>query len=146
MTAFDRCNRYHIAIHLVSNVTDISSILKETDLDQGALGEYQEFLLNIFAVLDEHEFEVSYDESGYRSESIYCITAFKSSESTAEDFRCRISIRIFGEYSPTAFEAARLKQSSRKKQTWRLKNITVNGEAFAGYYEALEGIGRLLTY
>lgn len=142
MTEFIRQN---IAIHLVSNTADISPVVKEDgSIDQAALAEYQEFLINIFAVLDEHELEVLDDETGHKSESFYCITAFK--RSAAKVLCYQFSIHLFGRYSPDAFEKAKLKQSFYQKQTWRLENVTVNGEEFDSYDGALEGIGRLLTY
>lgn len=83
MTSFDR---YKIEIHFVSNATDISSVLKTDDQDHTcAIDEYQEFLINIFAVLDEHEFNVLDEETGYQSEHSYCIVARNNSGSIVKN-------------------------------------------------------------
>lgn len=143
MTAF---TEHHIEIHLVSNAPGISPVLKEADLEHtGTLDEYQEFKMNLFAVLDEQEFEVLDEGTGYQSEGCYCIAAVKEPGSTAEAPPCIISVRISGTYSPEAFEAAKARGSLHKKQTLRLEKITVNGKSFTGYYEALEGIRILLS-
>lgn len=149
---------YNVEVQLVSEVeAAINPIQKEDgSIDQAALAEYQEFLINVLAVLDEHEFEIIEDHESPRSETSYYISAFKKSESTSDNIKCVFFIRVSdhvlnkdtnqlrSEYYKS--EAERLKQpKSKKKQTWRLKNIVVNGDTFDSYDAAIEEIGKRLN-
>lgn len=128
---------------------------KDGSVDEAALGEYQEFLINVLSVLDENEYEVLEDRHSNQSDTSYCITAYKKSESTAQDIKCIIFIRIsdhaLSSYAQNNIsnyhkrEAERLKQPvSKTKQTWRFKNIIVNGDIFDSYDAALDEISRKL--
>ena len=143
MTAF---TEYHIEIHFLSDKPDLSPVLKETDLEHTrAQGAYQEFRINLFAVLDEQEFEALEEGTGYQSDGCYRITAVKELGAAAEAPPCILSVRVTGTYAPEAFEPAKARQSLHQKHTLRLEKITVNGKSFTGYDEALEGIRILLS-
>ena len=137
--------QFNIKINMVSSIkASVLPMYKENgSLDEGALAEYQEFVINNFAVLDGQEFEDADEETGWKSESTFCITACKKMESTGTDIKCAIFINVANYPLPEGLEKSeieKLKQGSYKKQIWWVKNVVINGDVFNSYDEALDGL------
>lgn len=151
--------RYDIQVNFIAE-NDIEAAINpivrdDGSIDESALSEYQEFLINVFSILDENEFEVIEDHESDRSSTSHYMSAYKKDALSGESIKCIIFIRISdhdlarrSEDSRKSYyksEAERLKQpKSKKKQTWRFYNIVVNGQKFNSYDEALEAINRKL--
>lgn len=136
--------RYNIEVNLVSDTADVSPLFKaDGKEDLAAETDYDEFRINLFAVLDENEYDIVDDETGPRGDTDYCITAFKKSELTGKGVKCIVFISVSGHCSSEEFKTAKLK-AMYSKLTWGVQNVTVNGDIFGSYDEALEGLGKEL--
>lgn len=136
--------RYDVEVQFVSECLTASKPLLKEDgtIDQAAMAEYEEFVLNTAAVLDEHEFVILEEREIPGNETSYCISAYKQTDSAAEDIKCVFFIRASaGDKSETDCPK---KPVSKQKRVWRLQSIVVNGEAFDSYDDALDGIGKKL--
>lgn len=124
--------------------------------DLRAVELYDEFIMNALAVFDDHDFEIL-DEHGSPfkgSHSYYC-TLVKRDQLQDMQYKYILFIRLSDHKNREGSEAGRrkfyhdraqeLKQPPTKsKQTWRLKEITVNKDTYNSYEEALEDIDRRL--
>ena len=136
---------YNIEINSVTDKEAVPPFFKgDGEIDQAAMTEYDEFIINLFAVLYGNGYEIVDEETGPRGDTDYCITAFKKSELTTENVKCILFVSVSGHYSPEEFKTARLK-SMYSKLTWGVQNVTVNGDIFGSYDEALEGIDKKLS-
>lgn len=146
--------RYDIEVNLVTDLfAAISPIHREDgSIDELAYSEYQEFVFNVYSALDENEFEVIEIEDSTRSDTSYYFTAYRKSESSDNSIKCLFFIRISDHNIPKESEEGRrryyknkaeeLKQpKTKKKQTWNLKDIIVNGSTYDSYEAALKGVG-----
>ena len=149
--------RFDIEVNLISDVSAAIKPIRREDgsTDSTALAEYQEFLINVLSVIDENDFEVIEDTESPFSATSYYITTYKKSESTMDSIKCIIFIRISDHNLSEETHKQRvnyykskadiLKQpKSKKKQTWRFKNIVVNNETFDSYEDALDEIDNKL--
>ena len=135
---------------------NIQPLYKENGiLDSGAKADYDEFVMNVYALFDYYDFELLDLEESNRSSTSEYLTFYKKGESTASDIKCIIFIRISDHdlnnetksqrqryYEKKAEEYKQPK--SKKHQRWKFKSIVVNNTYFDSYDEALDAVERKL--
>lgn len=147
-----------VTFELFSDIAAAIQPLKHLDGsdDLRALELYDEFILNALAVFDDHDFEIL-EEHGSPfegSHSYYC-TLVKRDQLKDMKYKYILFVRLSDHTNREASaaskrkfyheEAQRLKQPTTKsKQTWRLKEITVNKDTYNSYDEALDDIDKRL--
>ena len=118
--------------------------------DQRALDLYDEFIINALEVFDEFDFEVIEEKVSPYSKSEY-FSLVKEEDLKSYDYKYILFIRISDHANREETKAQKkayydkhadeLKQPTTKsKQTWKLKEITVNKNTYSTYEEALEDI------
>lgn len=135
---------------------------KDGSIDQWALIEYEDFVINVLALFDYYDFEVLDEQYSNKSKTSMYFTIYRKSESNEADIKCLFFIRISDhdyqekskenrketEKNRTEYhkrEAERLKQpKTKKRQKWKVRNIIVNDEIFDSYTEALDAVEKML--
>lgn len=124
--------------------------------DIRAIDEFEDFIVNALAVFDEHDFEVIEEhKSPYKDSNSWYFTLVKRDQLAAKSYKYILFIRLSDHKNKETTDAGRqrfysevadrLKQPPTKaRQTWRLKEITVNKDVYFSYEEALEDIDRRL--
>ena len=142
----DTFTRYDIVINQVSGTAEAIPPVFKADgkIDLAAMDDYDEFIFHVFSVLDCHELEIIEEETDPETETSYCITAIGKSGSTAGTEKYVFSINMAGQYSPEAFESAKMKSLFHSKLTWAVRNVVINGDVFDSYDEALDGLDKKL--
>lgn len=148
-------------------ITDIAAAIhpiynKDGSIDEAALTEYDEFLINLYSVFDYNEFELIKEEQSNKSETSMYYALYKKSESNEEDIKCIVFVRVSDhDYQEKTREdkkktekhrkkyftdeAERMKQpKDKKRQRWKIRNVVVNNEKYSNDYEALDAVDRML--
>lgn len=127
---------------------------EDGSIDQAALADYEEFIVNALEIFDAHDFQVIEEAESDRSHSIY-FSLVKKDDYANKEYKYVLFIRIsdhaLSERSKSARhkyyadKASELKQPiDKRKQLWKLKDIIVNDSVFSSYDEALDDIDRRL--
>lgn len=129
--------RYDIKVFLASDTAAAARPFHRADgsEDVGSICEYEEFVINVFAALDFHEFESDDERTGDEGETAYHITAHRQGESNDPDIECEVHIKV----SPSE-TGGLTRPQSKAKDTWRLQSITINGAAFESYDDAIDSL------
>lgn len=135
---------------------------KDGSIDQWALIEYEDFVINVLALFDYYEFEVLDEKYSNKSKTSMYFTIYRKSESNEADIKCLFFVRISDhDYKEKSKEdrkktekhrkeyhereAERLKQpKTKKRQKWKARNIIVNDETCDSYNEALDKVEKIL--
>lgn len=143
-----------VEFELVSSVYSATEIepLKNPDgsWDQRALDLYEEFIINALEVFGEFDFEVLEERESPYSKSVY-YSLVKEQDLQNYDYKYILFIRISDHENNKDTKAQKkayydkhadeLKQPvTKSKQTWKLKEITVNKNTYDSYEDALEDI------
>lgn len=155
-----------VEFELISNVAAaIHSIYnKDGSIDEAALTEYDEFLINLYSVFDYNEFELIEEKQSNRSETSMYYALYDRTKSTKSDIKCIVFVRvsdhdykekktkenkkITDKHRKQYFsnEAERMKQPKDKvRQKWKMRNVVVNNTKFSNYDEALDYIDKMLS-
>ena len=151
--------RFNIDVEFSTSIysSKIPPIYKDDgSIDQAAFAEYEEFIINVFSILDEVGYDVIEEHESSKSKISYYLSSYKKSESNKSDIKCIIFIRISDHQLREASKKSRtnyykqladdMKQPKYKsKQVWRFKNIVVNGDTFESYEDALEFLKQKLS-
>ena len=130
-------------------LTDAEGVYNSTALD-----DYQSFLLSILDIFDDHNFDVIKESSSPYSQSYYAAFV-KRDQIERADYKFILFVRLSDHPSNSKTVkgkqkyyrdlAERLKQPTTKtKQLWKLKEITVNSQTFDSYDAALAEIDKIL--
>lgn len=154
MKSFDIVVEFEIEFNgnIFTSVSDILPIrLEDGTIDKVALDEYEDFVVNLWSLLDFLGYEELDVNDSIFSETSWYVATFKNTVSSKDNIEKIIFIRISDheiseetrkqrkEYYKR--EAERLKQPKEKdKQKWRFKNIVVNGERYSSYDDALDDL------
>lgn len=141
--------RITITVVYQNTVTASISPLLNADgsIDQGAVSEYEEFIVNVLEIFDRHDFEVIEEAESNYSHSIY-YSFVKHDDYDNKDYKYILFVRIsdhsvresskVGRQKYYANHANQLKEpKSKRKQTWKFKEIIVNNQLFDSYEDAL---------
>ena len=135
-----------------------SSILplnrSDGSVDELALSEYEEFIINALEVFDEHDFELIEEAESNRSKSMY-FSFVKKDDYTNQSYKYILFVRISDHAINSGHKGMRkdyyknkaeeMKRPQTKgKQTWRFKEIIVNKSTFGSYDDALDAIDQRL--
>lgn len=125
-------------------------MLPDGSIDQLALSDYEEFVVNLLGVFERTDFEVIEDRQSPYSHSYY-FDLVKKDQLNKKDFKYILFIRV----SDHALSGIRVKQQKewfdahaqelkqpkhRSKQRWILKYLTVNKDTYFSYDEALDDL------
>lgn len=125
-------------------------VLPDGTIDQLALDEYEDFIVNLLGVFDRCDFEVIEERESPFSFSHY-FDLVKSDDITNKDYKYILYIRV----SDHELEKGRLsvqrewyadhaetqkQPATKSKQKWKLKRLTVNKDTYFSYDEALDDI------
>ena len=108
-------------------------------------------MINNFAVLYGQEFEDVDEETGWKSETSYEIAAYREAESTGTNIKCIIFMRILDNPLPEGLEKDKSKREMseqpkpKKIQRWKVKSVSINGDAYDSYDEVLDGLEEKLV-
>ena len=132
-----------------SSDSEIKPLLKvDGTVDQLALSEYEDFVINLLGVFDRADFEVI-DERHSPYSCSYYFDLVKKDQENKKDYKYILFIRISDhllskdreKYRNDWFNsrAQQLKEpKSKSKQVWKLKQIVVNKDTYYSYDEALD--------
>lgn len=109
--------------------------------DTLAMDEYTDFIINTLVLFDVHDFVVLEERESPYSHSYYC-TLVKKDDYGSADYKYILYIRLSDHNNRKTQEQKQPKTKS--KQTWRLKEITVNKDTFNSYDDALDYIDKIL--
>jgi len=123
--------------------------------DQVALAEYDEFIIEALEVFTAHDFVILEEAESPNSKSAY-YSLVKKADVDNYNYKFVLFIRLSDHFNNRHTrsqkmqfyddKAQQLKQpTSKKHQTWKLKEITVNGAIFDSYDAALREIDRRLS-
>lgn len=123
--------------------------------DEGAIAEYEEFIVNALEIFDRYDFEVLEEAESDRSHSMY-YSFVKHDDIENKNYKYILFIRIsdhsIDEHSMNgrrkyySSEASKLKQpETKRKQTWKFKDIIVNDKLFSSYDDALFEIEKRIS-
>lgn len=118
--------------------------------DEAALDGYYDFIADALALFDVHDFEILEEHESPYSKSYY-MSFVKKEDLESADYKYILFVRISDHDNRKSTakakkdfysrEAERLKRPQiKRRQTWKLKEITVNKTRYATYEEALEDI------
>ena len=123
--------------------------------DIGSISEYEEFIVNALEIFDRHDFEIIEEAESDRSHSIY-FSFVKHDDLEDKNYKYVLFVKVSdheisesskkGRQRYYSDQADKLKQPvSKKKQTWKFKDIIVNKQIFSSYEEALEEVEKRLA-
>lgn len=149
-----RIHRLTVTIYLELN-TPVAASIKPLQHADGsddilALEEYTDFLINVLELFDAHDFVVIEERESPYSHSYYCALV-KKDQYDAKNYKYILYVRLSdhankleSKHSTRQYyhqKAQDQKQLvTKSKQTWRLKEITVNKDTFNSYDDALDYI------
>ena len=119
-----------------------------------AVDEYENFIINALGIFSVHDFEVIDEHDSPFSHSYYC-TLVKRDQLETLDYKYILFIRLSDHtnrkqvkhYTKQYYDrkAQEMKQPpTKRRQTWKLKEITVNKDTFASYDDALDYLDNIL--
>lgn len=153
-----RVYRINVVVDLVK-ISDIAADIRPLYDENGnedtlAIEEYTDFIINALGVFDSHDFEILDEHTSNKSDSYY-YTLVKKDQVENMRYKYILFVRLSDHANRKESESAKktyyahradeLKQPATKsKQTWRLKEVTVNKDTFNSYDEALDYIDNIL--
>ena len=153
-----KINRITVTVYygLECDVAASIPLLKTGDVyDPLALDLYEEFIINVLAIFDAHDFEILEEHESPYSKSNY-FSLVKKSDKLSNDYKYILFVRISDHNNREETKkskknyyanlADKLKQPTTKsKQRWKLKEIVVNNSRYFSYEDALTDIESRLS-
>ena len=139
----------HIDVQYIS--MGESEALSYSNLDSLSQSEFDEFTVNVYAVLDSSGFDVVNIQDSGRSNTSCYYTAIKKDEEEKRNIKCVLFIRA-SDHPWNNDEKVRKKRAEyykkqalnyklpeyKKRQDWKLINVVVDGRKLQTYDEALQ--------
>lgn len=123
--------------------------------DEIALSEYDDFIIEALEIFSHHGLEVVEERESPRSKSVY-YSFVNADDFVADNYKYILFVRISDHANRQKTRAQKMKfydahaqelkkPATKSKQVWRLKEITVNGQIFSSYDEALDELDKQLS-
>lgn len=122
--------------------------------DKHAVDLYDEFIMDALAIFDYYDFVILEEHQSPYTKSEY-YTLVKKSQYDNQEYRYVLFIRLSDHDTDVETKKSKMRYYSakadeikqpanKKKQVWRLKEITVNNQHYASYEDALDDIDKRL--
>lgn len=123
--------------------------------DEIALSEYDSFIIEALEIFSHHGLEVLEERESPQSKPVY-YSFVDADELGSDDYKYILFVRISDHANRRKTRAQKMKfydahaqelkrPATKSKQVWRLKEITVNGQIFDSYEDALEALDKQLS-
>lgn len=125
-------------------------MLPDGSWDQRALDEYEDFVVNVLEIFEYYDFSIIESrESPYSQSKYYALV--KKGDEDRKDYKYILYVRV-SDHDLDRSRTRRQKEwfdehaqqqkqpSTKSKQRWKLKRITVNKDTYFSYDEALDDL------
>lgn len=142
----------------IISVSEIKPLTREDgSIDELAVAEFDDFVTEVYAVLDCNGFEEAepYAESNVEGSESRYFTMYKPRDAHGDYIKCVVYVRVSDHYTDKSrqkytnrYHAEHVKELSqqlgKKISHWKAKNIVVNKQNFNSYDEAIEYLEKIV--